>query len=217
MCYWSDAAFDQTGRDGVLFGLVESHGDLSRLLAYQTHDGGRHWSPLAVPNLDVYRGRFQVGISNDGEVLLNLECKFYLTSDWGRSWKKSDPAQSPAEMCGEYGNPYTIRFVAGRRVWLRTYGGDVLYSDDDGLSWTLSSLRVRNRVIPNTRDEWVSFADEAHGLAIIDARVFATQDKGQHWVSLTDPTQRFSAVSCAAARCLLLSEGGDLSEVRFNK
>lgn len=208
------AVFDPTGNNGVVFGVVHLKGPTSRLLAFQSHDGGREWSPFTVPVPDIHPSGFQAAMSDSGEVLLTTGCGFYVTADWGRTWRKSDPAQLPAEMCGDT-FPYTTRFVAGGRAWLRTYDGVVLYSDDSGVSWAVSSLEVKDRSYPYSLREWVSFADPEHGLMIVSGRVFATRDRGQHWAALTSPVERFGAVSCAAGRCLLGSDAGGLFEVRF--
>jgi hypothetical protein len=216
MGFVANAAFDRTGNNGVVFGLVHLKGDTSRLLAFQTHDGGREWSPLTVPALVIYHSEFQAAMSDTGEVMLTTGCEFHVTADWGRTWRKSDRARLPAEMCGDT-FPYTTRFVAGGRAWLRTYDGDVLYSDDSGVSWAVSSLKVKDQSYPWGLREWVSFADPDHGLMIVSGRVFATRDRGKHWVALTGPTERFGAVSCAAGRCLLGSDADGLFEVRFDR
>jgi photosystem II stability/assembly factor-like uncharacterized protein len=55
-------------------------------------------------------------------------------------------------------------------------------------------------------DDWVSFSDEQHGLMIVAGRVVETVDGGETWTKLTEPGEVFEALSCAAARCVLISD-----------
>ena len=213
-CLPSAADFDPDGTRGYLFALAPSgtRGQ-DQILGFRTEDAGVHWTRIATPTAAAIRGDIDVRMADRARVAIIVNCDIYVSADSGRSWARSDYGRLAENICSADAPPLTLRFVAPGIGWLRTHDGWIIETNDACVSWSASPFGRRAISFPGTEDQWISFADRTHGLAVINGRVFATRNGGLTWAPVNASNDHFWSVSCVKSRCVLVSETSTLEFV----
>jgi photosystem II stability/assembly factor-like uncharacterized protein len=136
-------AVDDAGGD-ILVGLLGAAAD-QRSPLWRSSDGGLHWAPLSLPvtsppadGLIIH----QIARSADGRYLFlgatagdaSTISYVYRSGDDGRTWTTYEVLrndQQPGDMLADL-IPHPAR---GDRLFITTYAGDVLISEDAGQNW----------------------------------------------------------------------------------
>lgn len=130
----------------------------------------------------------------------------------------TDPLHSPAIQAERSSHALILDIArAGDRLVAVGAYGNILFSDDDGLSWQQASVPVRITLTA------VSFVDARHGWACgHDGVILATVDGGQSWHKQLDGFRANEAIVQAAAQQVadleaqldqLSTDGGDTADL----
>lgn len=161
---------------------------------YKTTDAGVHWI-LQFTNPDE-KGFFDAIAFRDtrhgiiaGDAV-NGMMTIFTTDDGGARWtRRATPAATPNE--GGFAASNSCLHVRGRQAWFGTSAGRVLYSHDDGITWSAAQTPIRHDG-PSAGIFSIAFADAAHGIAVggdyangADSRdnIAFTADGGATWAA----------------------------------
>ena len=193
--------------------LSIGNGDASRI--YKTSDAGATWTlqfrnedPKAFFDAMTFRDArhgFAFSDSIDGKFVI------LSTADGGAHWNRIPDAALPPAVPGEgaYAASGSNIAVRGRRIWIGTTASRVLWSEDDGRSWSVSTTPLPTG--PSAGIFSIAFQDETHGIvvggdyklegeAIDNAAV--TSDGGRTWTTIRGLSGFRSAVAYLPGRPL---------------
>lgn len=150
---------------------------------YRTIDGGDTWRQLPDPPADA--STITVRDANEGwlgSAGLGVP-HVYHSTDGGRSWHRSDLGPPGLDLAG-WISPTSVELVprAGVMAWV---GSSIPFiSFDAGTTWR----------IPHVPGAQVSFQDASHWWSVQWGDLFKSDDAGQSWTPITDPSQSWRRV-----------------------
>lgn len=170
----------------------------------KTVDGGATWNNVAIANMFNSAANFPNVVHfwdlNNGWCMgdpnntfgSGNEFEMWRTSDGGTNWARTDGANIPNPLSGEYGIVDVYDTYGDKWMWMGTNKGRVLRSADTGSTWLATQLTgMAGGVI------LVTFSDSLHGLVLGDATAAtttttyvlqATVDGGATWTTINTST-----------------------------
>lgn len=155
---------------------------------YRTDDGGRTWSPQALPvpsgypsnwfdNCSCDVGSVRFPDLQDGSIVVTgyVQGSFgrvmFITHDGGRSWESRTVPQVP-----EFSPPALVEFINGSNGWL-VEDGRIYQTDDGARTWTqVYQFATQGSLLA------LSFVNQSRGWAVTgSSQLLRTSDGGRTW------------------------------------
>ncbi len=164
-----------------------------------TRDGGNSWKVAAwegQPNLTRIAFRKERGIITGSRGLI-LE-----TNDQGENWRMRRIAV--ASHRNHYVNLNDVLYAGGKQVWLLGDSGIILYSDDDGLSWSRKKFKEYGYYAAASNNAKELMAGGSKGALI------KTSNGGASWQEENLPLLKINSIINTAGGLLAVGDAGTI-------
>lgn len=193
---------------------------------HRSRDGGRTWSPLAVPGLAPF-SPVNMGPTRVTQILFDPNAAdvvwatveiggIYRSADRGTSWTLCADGLVSADVHGIA----TLTDSGGRHRALATTNRGLHVSDDQGVHWRFVELptpwQYTRAVVPRCDDPSIVFVTNGNGPPGNSGRLLRSRDCGDTWASVRLPGEINSTAWCLAAHPadpLLLFLGTNLGQL----